>query len=490
MDYLDPKKKREHRKRLFVGYALMAVAIAFATVILVYIGSGFYVDKQTGDLIQNGQIFVNSDPEGAQVFVNNKLQKTKTAGKLVLPSGTYSVKMQKEGYRDWVQQLALEGGRVQRLDYARLIPKELKTSIVQTFASAPVDISQSPDRRWLTYTFADQPYTLYIYDLTKPDQAPKPIAVDPALYTDTKKIGSLYVNEWSEDNKTMLVENRLNSTAQDYFIVNRDDATQTKNLSKLYGSVGVAMSLIERSNDRVFVFNPTTKILQTASINSPELTNRLTDVIEFKALNENTIVYTTQLGASQAKVAARLTDGTDKSYVIRELPLDSPRLLSISKFGASTVLAVGATSDNKVAIYKNPIGYLKANPTKNLPLATTIFSLDAPTEVSFSTDSSVVMARGKQRIVSHYFDEDKSAKFDIAQPLDIQKLRWTDGKHLQYVSGGFAYMIDYDGANVEKLVETNSLFSVTFDNNYRYLYSFSQSSKPFNVSRTQIKLND
>lgn len=490
MDYLDPKKKLEHRNRLFVGYALMAVAIAIATVILVYIGSGFYVDKQTGDLIQNGQILVNSDPEGAQVFVNDKQQKTKTSGRLVLPSGTYNIQYKKDGYRDWSEQVSLEGGHVQRLDYARLIPTDLKPTIVQTFATAPADVSQSPDRRWLSLSFSDQPAVLYTYDFTKPDQAAKAIPLDKALYADPTKIGVLYVSEWSDDNKTMLVENRFNGVAQDYFLINRDDSTQTKNLTRLFAVTGVTLSLIERSNDRVFVFNPTTKVLQTASVDAPQLTTRLSDVMAYKALNENTILYTTQAGAAQAKVQARLTDGADKTYLIRELSLDSVHLLSISKNGSNTVLSVGATKDNKVAIYKNPVGYLKANPTKTLPLAITMFTIDSPTETSFSTDGSVVMVRGKQRIASHYFEEDKSSRFDIAQPLGEQKLRWVDGKHLQYVSGGFAYIVDFNGSNNQKLVETNDAFSVNFDNNYRYLYSYSQTPKPFNISRTLIKLND
>ena len=490
MDYLDPKKKLEHRNRLFIGYALMAVAIAIATVILVYIGSGFYVDKQTGNLIQNGQILVNSDPEGAQVFVNNKQQKTKTSGKLVLPSGSYDIQFKKDGYREWSEQVSLEGGHVQRLDYARLIPTELKPTIVQTFATTPTDISQSPDRRWLTLSFTDQPTVLYTYDLTKSDQGAKPITIDKTLYTDTTKIGTLFVAEWSDDNKTMLVENRVNGVAQDYFLVNRDDVTQTKNLTRLYGLASATISLIERSNDRVFVYNQATKVLQTASVNAPQLTTRLSDVMAFKALNQDSILYTTQLGAPQAKVQARLTDGADKSYLIRELPLDSVHLLSISKNGSNTVLAVGASKDNKVAVYKNPVGYLKANQTKILPLAITIFAIDTPTETSFSTDGSVVMARGKQRIASHYFEEDKTARFDVVQPLGEQKLRWADGKHLQYVSGGYAYIVDFNGSNNQKLVETNDLFSVNFDNNYRYLYSFSQTAKPFNISRTLIKLND
>jgi hypothetical protein len=105
MDYLDPKKKLAHRRRLYVGYGLMSIVIAISTVILVYLGSGYYVDK-TGDLIQNGQILVSSEPEGASIYLNDNLQKTKTTGKLVVPSGAHNISVRKEGYREWNKKVA------------------------------------------------------------------------------------------------------------------------------------------------------------------------------------------------------------------------------------------------------------------------------------------------------------------------------------------------------------------------------------------------
>jgi hypothetical protein len=153
-------------------------------------------------------------------------------------------------------------------------------------------------------------------------------------------------------------------------------------------------------------------------------------------------------------------------------------------------MAIGATSENKVSVFRNPVGYLKANQSKTIPMATTVFQITAPTEVSFSTDASVVMARGGQKVASHYFEEDRSSRFDMPIPLSAQTLRWADGKHLQTVSGGFAYMVDFDGANLQKLVETNETLNACFDANYKQLYTFSKSTKPFNINSTLMKLND
>lgn len=489
MDYLDPHKKKAHRTRLYIGYGLMAIAIAISTVILVYVGSGYYVDRQTGDLIQNGQIFVNSDPDGASIFLNDKQQKAKTAGKLVVPSGNYSLAVKKDGYRDWTQQVQLEGGRVQKLDYARLIPSVLQPSIVQTYNAAPTDVSQSTDRRFVSLIFAQKPNAILFYDLTKPDQAAKEVVIDKAILTDPNKMGTFVVLEWSEDGKNVLVENRISGAAQDYLLINRDDGIATKNLNTSLNVRDVAISLRERSAGLYFVFNKSTKTLGTMTNGDNQLVPRLSGVLQYKAYNTNIIVYITDQGASPGKVQARLTDG-DKTYLIRELPAGAAEyLIDVAKIGSTTAVAIGSTSEGKVTVIRNPIGYLKSNPNKTLPLATTIFLIDAPTEVSFSTDGSVVMARGGQKVASHYFEEDRTTRYDVPVPLDSNKLRWSDGKHLQVVSGGFSYIFDFDGANLQKLVETSAQFSTYFDNNYRSLYSFSTGAKPFNISRTLIKID-
>jgi hypothetical protein len=66
MDFLDPKRKKSHHKRLFIGYLLMAVAVAMGTLILLFSAFGYGVDRKTGDVIQNGTVFVDSQPGGSK----------------------------------------------------------------------------------------------------------------------------------------------------------------------------------------------------------------------------------------------------------------------------------------------------------------------------------------------------------------------------------------------------------------------------------------
>src|SRR5438309_1696001 len=99
MDFLDPKKRRAHRIRLMVGYVLVAVALAMGTLVLVLLSYGYDLDRKTGTIIQNGLVFVSARPGAAEIYVDGKLQPSRTDTRLVLPAGQYTLQLKRDGYR-------------------------------------------------------------------------------------------------------------------------------------------------------------------------------------------------------------------------------------------------------------------------------------------------------------------------------------------------------------------------------------------------------
>src|SRR4051812_14198680 len=117
MDFLDPRKSRRNRIRLMVGYFLIGIVIALATVILVYGAYGYGINTKTGQIIQNGLLFVDSQPGGATIYLNDKSQSSKTAARLVLASGDYRLSIQKDGYHSWQRNFVLNEHSVARYVY-------------------------------------------------------------------------------------------------------------------------------------------------------------------------------------------------------------------------------------------------------------------------------------------------------------------------------------------------------------------------------------
>ncbi|MBX4188821.1 PEGA domain-containing protein, partial [Candidatus Saccharibacteria bacterium] len=149
MDFLDPRKRRAHNIRLIVGYVLVAIVIGLATVIIVYGANGYGINTKTGQIVQNGLVFADSNPNGAEVFLNGTDRNTTTSARLILPAGTYTLAMKKEGYRDWSRKFLLNEQSVARFVYPFLVPTKPIATNLKTYASAPGLITESPNQQWL-----------------------------------------------------------------------------------------------------------------------------------------------------------------------------------------------------------------------------------------------------------------------------------------------------------------------------------------------------
>jgi hypothetical protein len=112
MDYLDPKKQKEHVVRLMIGYVLVATAILLLTTILLYRAYGFGL--RNGEVIQNGLIFVSSRPTGAEVYINGKKHKETTNNRFLMTAGQYTFELRRSGYDSWKRAINVEGGAVVR----------------------------------------------------------------------------------------------------------------------------------------------------------------------------------------------------------------------------------------------------------------------------------------------------------------------------------------------------------------------------------------
>ena len=186
MDFLDPRKRRANRIRLIIAYALMWIAVGLGTIILVYAAYGYGINTKTGEVVENGLLFVDSRPTGAEIYLNGKDQNTTTAARLVLPAGNYTLSLKRSGYRDWQRSFSLEEHSIARDVYPFLLPTKPQVTPLKTFSSEPSLVTQSPDRRWYLVQNPDSTSATISFDeydttdLTKQNQVldmPAAIAV-------------------------------------------------------------------------------------------------------------------------------------------------------------------------------------------------------------------------------------------------------------------------------------------------------------------------
>src|SRR5258708_1076212 len=132
-----------------IGYGLTAVAIGLTSIILVYGAYGYGINTKTGQLIQNGLVFVDSKPSGASIYLDGRSQGATTSSRLVLPAANYELSIKKAGYRNWSRKFTLNEHSIARFVYPFLFPVKLTPQNLKVYGSEPPLMTQSADRRWL-----------------------------------------------------------------------------------------------------------------------------------------------------------------------------------------------------------------------------------------------------------------------------------------------------------------------------------------------------
>lgn len=492
MDYLDPKKKREHKIRLLVGYGLFSVAIGISTLLLVYMANGYDVDRSTGQVIQNGLIYLDTRPGGAEIYLNGQKQRGTTDARIVVPAGTYTIDMKRSGYRNWSRNLLLEGGSLRRLSYARLVPEELTPTVAAELRSIPIFTSQSIDKQWLVMSYSDNPLLLNIMNTNQAAPALQDFQI-PETITASPKNGTVEILEWADDNKTFIASYTVGE-AVEYLLINRENLALSQNLTTLFADPELQVQFQDRKRDRFFTYKPSTQSIFTATlVGGVSKVPYLTNVQAFKTFANDWIIYITSSG-KEGLVEARFKRG-DKDILLKQIKTADKYLLQLAKLGSAPVMGVSSPVENKATIYNDPEKYLNDNPNVSMPIATTVLRIENPTGLRTSADSSVIMAYGPNSFATHEYDEDRSYTFKIDVPVDqIQELRWLDGQHFMFSSNGKQMMMDFDGSNMFELVPSVETLGSFFTNELDLMYSFtpstaaseSASATPANISVTNM----
>jgi len=470
MDYLDPKKKQTHKTRILFGYGLFAIAIALATVLLVYVANGYFIDRSTGYVIQNGLVYIDSKPGGAEVYLNGEKQRGQTDVRLVIPDGVYDIGLQREGYRNWQRSLVLEGGSLRRLTYARLIPDVLTPAPVASLRSNPAAVSQSIDKRWLVTSYADNPLNLTLIDLEQAAIGPVELVIPSSLVADPLG-GEFEVVEWSDDNRNFLATYTVGAS-KEYLLVDRENPELAQNLNIVFADKALEFNLQDRKKDRFFTYSPVERVLSTASLkdglrSGPLLSN----VIDYTAFGNDWVLYVTD-SDKEGLVEVRFLRG-DKDILLKHIRTADNYLLQLAKLGNAPIMGFSSPVENRAIIYNDPQAYLNKFPNSDIPVATTVLRAEDPLDLRISTDSSVIMVYGSKNFASHEFDADRSYTFKTNLPMDqVQELRWLDGQHFLFSSGDAQVMMDFDGSNQYKLVNSIPRAGSYFSEDVGRMYSF------------------
>ena len=470
MDYLDPQKHRRHNLLILLGYVLITVAIACIVYLLLYKAYGYGVGKN-GKITQNGFVFVSSQPNPAQIYLNGQKNKSTTNTRLSLLAGRYTMQLQRTGYRTWQRSVTVLGGDLQHFDYPLLVPTALTATPVKSYNDAPGLATQSPDQRWL---LVEQPGSVTDFDLydlkNNPIKAPTVVSLPPTLITKATTSQSWQLVEWSNDNQHVLLQH-LYDDKSEFVVLDRTNPDQSVNLDTTLSVSPTAVSLNDKKYDQYYLYDATKATLQTASLRSPNPTAYLDHVLAYKSYSNNTMLYATDTGATADQVSVRMQVGS-RQYSLKTLPAGGTYLLNLTGYNGSLYTVIGSSTEGKAYIYKNPIGQLSAKPNHAI-VPTRVLRVSGVNYVAFSANAQFVLAENGTALATYDILNDKSYTFSLAAPIDAPQshVAWMDGDRLMYISGGKMAISDYDNTNQQLLTTENSAYRPYFSPDTHRVYA-------------------
>jgi hypothetical protein len=487
MDLLDPKKRRIHNIKLLIGYVLIAIAIGLSTVLLLYTAYGYGLHK--GQVIQNGLIFVSSTPSSSNVYINGE-QRGSTGERLFLETGSYTMKIERNGYRTWQRAVTVEGGTVEHFDYPFLFPVNLHSSALQTYTSAPELATQSPDRRWVLIEQPEKFGSFDLYDMKDPtNRTSSSISLPDGLLSASTGAQSLKPVEWSDDNAHLMLQHDY-SGGSEYVMLDTQNPSQSVNLTKTLNLDTTAqLSLENKQYDHYFVYDTKDDALGTTSLGSPSFVPLLQHVLAFKTYGTNVILYVTDQNAPRGQVNVKVYQN-NANYLIRTLPTDTNYLVNITQYNGSWYVAAGATHDNQVYVYQDPVSVLNQGPSAVL-IPNTVLRVNQPNYLEFSANTQFVVASNANHFAVYDAQYDKTYAYTIDAPFDAPQSHatWMDGDRLVYISNDKLVAFDYDSANFQTLMPADPGYLPFFDQNYHYEYDLAMSTTTAK-NPSQLQLTD
>lgn len=486
MDFLRPSKKRKQKFQLFVGYALVAVALAIATLIIVFINLGFDIDPKTGDVIRKGLVVFDGHPESAQIILNGQNRGT-TKARYVLPEGDYSAELKRDGYRSWFHDFRLEGGSIEQLVYPFLFPANLVTNSIEEYKANPGMSSQSPDRRWMVVQQPDKLGSFDLIDLNDKENPTETIALPSDTLTQATGSHSLEAIEWSSDNDHLLIKHSW-PKGSEFIMVSRADPLESTNITKLFSDEDVtAITLRDKKADSLYLFDAETGALKTAQVNSRQVSQVAKDVLSYKSYRDDFVLYTKKDESDKKLAQVRILQDK-QDYLLRRVPIGKTYLLQAASFDGIFYVTTGSQSDGRVYIYKNPVNDLRANSTPPSPFRVLI--VPSARYISFSQNTRfVVVQNGSDFAI---YDAETDRQFTYTSPLVIdpnQQAQWMDGHRLVVVSDKKTHVFDFDNQNLQTLQAAHPAYIPVFNRDYDAMFNLVPATdKTYQLTRTELRV--
>lgn len=469
-----PTKKQFLIRRIAISVLATISVLIIATFSILFI-LGYRLDSGNGRLEQGALLQFNSNPTGAQVWIDGAYIGSQTATKQTVIAGNHSIRMVRNGYEDWNRTLSLDAGTLTWLDYARLVPSERPVQSVLSYATL-AELKFSPDLKSALALQNRESPTFELIDLRAQEVKTSTITLSGQTYTDatTADVSHVFsINKWSTGGRYVIIKHTYNDTVE-WIMLDTQDANRSVNITT---ELNVDLADVKfASNNGTGLYGLTTEgVVRKLDISGGTISRGLiTHVQRFSVFEESSVVsYVGQDPTDAAsKVVGIYRDGDSASRVLRSSSDPNTTFnIATTRYYGDDYVAIA--QNTQVSILAGSLPSASSQDASSLRPLATLDLTGNTTALSFSAKGDYLLAQSNAQFTSYELEHARSETgvVAVAEGQGASRLKWLDNAHIWNDDNGSLIMRDFNGINAHSIMSVASGFDASLSPNGRYFYA-------------------
>lgn len=480
-------KKQMLIRRIIVSIVMVVAVLVIVTGAILFI-LGYRLDGDKGRLEQGALVQLETTPSGAFVSIDGKVLSARTSTKQSVIAGLHSFIVTRDGYEPWAKSLTLKAGTLTWLDYIRLVPKNLKTEKVATYATI-VGEKASPDLRSLIVQEKAEVPTFKLVDLRSQDIKTTSLTLSTDDYSEAATEGvahSFVLGDWDTGGRYVLLTHNFGDKSE-RIVMDTENIGASVNISQLL-SISLTDVKFAGTNGSILYGLATDGVIRKLDLSAGTISRALvTNVKKFDMFETNIITYVGIDPKNSAhQVAGVYREGDAAPHVLRVVKtLDTPLYIDATRYFSDDYVAIA--EGVKVTVLKGRYPSSSSEESSSLK-SLAEFTASAPVDqLQFSREGDFLVARSGLASIAYEIEYQRQTASTLAtSETTAKQLNWLDNAYLWTIYDGHLAIREFDGTNVHVINAAEPGFDVTLSQNGRYLYSIGKSGNSYQLQRVKM----
>ncbi len=291
-------------RRIYLIFFIV-IFVVLAPLVVLYT-EGYRYDFEKKRVFKTGVLVLESEPKGAEVYLNGKKQKKKTPAVIsnLIPK-EYQIEVKKEGYLTWEKKLTIEPEKSTLAQKIRLFKTPLNKELIQ---KKVVFFKFSPKE---DYLFAQSNERVKIYDLKNG----KTINLDQTTFGEINDI------EWNKSEKKIIIDERINNQ-RNFLVADIDNSKETTSIKSIIKLIPQKVNWDPQNEER-FIYKSQNKLYRV-NLKSKKIEPIITEEVSDFIVSQNSIVYLKNIEKGPLKI---YQFATEQTKLITELDNNSVKFI-------------------------------------------------------------------------------------------------------------------------------------------------------------------